>query len=529
MANVVALPILLPLASAVFLLALRGEKAQRATVLTAALQVAVAIYLVAKAQAGAILVLRVGGWDPHLGIVWVVDRFSAAMVLLACATSLVTALYLPRSLAPGQDHPFLRPLQQFLLVGVNGAFVTGDLFNLFVFFEILLLSSFVLLFLGARGEALRRAYPYVVVNLVASALFLAGVGAVYGTTGTVNMAELARRASGEVSSAFWAAIVVVLLVFSVKTALAPVFVWLPDAYPQAPIAINALFAGLLTKVGVYTLVRAVPLFLGPTRTPFHDVLVWVSAATMVIGVLGALGRGSIRGILSFHVVSQVGYMTFALGLLTRGAVAAAIFFLIHQVVVKTALFLAGGIAERMGGSGDLQTVRGLARTHPWVAAAYLVPALSLAGLPPSSGFFGKLVLIVAGVREGAWVPTAIAVAVSFVTLASMLKIWNAAFWGPPTPDLDERPARDPGILFATISLSVATLALGVFAGPVHRFCERAAQDLLETGPYVAAVLGPVQESHGATSSRALLQGPVQESHGATSSRALLQGPEGVAP
>jgi multicomponent Na+:H+ antiporter subunit D len=488
--SVIALPVLLPLITAIVLLVIRARRA--AYVIAACGAVATfasTVVLAVLTWSGRILVLRLGSWRPQLGIVWVADRLAATMLVLSALTSLAMLVYLPASLRDGRERKFLLPQHQFLMVGVHGAFVTGDLFNLFVFFEILLLASFVLVSLGERGEQLRRTYPYVVVNLVASTLFLGGVGAVYATVGTVNLAELARRAAASPPSAFWAAIVLVLVVFAVKTALAPVFVWLPDAYPHAPIAVSALFAGLLTKVGVYTLLRGVPLFLGPTSTRFHQVLVVVSAVTMVVGGLGALGRRNIRAILSFHIVSQVGYMVLGIALLTPLTVAAAIFFVVHQIVAKSALFFAGGIAERIGGSGDLEDVHGLARTHPWVAVGFFVPALALAGMPPLSGFWGKLFLLDAGFRSGAYVATGVALATSLLTLASMLKIWTATFWGAPSGHRAPELGRDRGMLTATLGLASLTVVIGFAAGPLANFTAATATELLQISPYVEAVLG----------------------------------------
>jgi multicomponent Na+:H+ antiporter subunit D len=377
------------------------------------------------------------------------------------------------------------------MAGVNGSFLTGDLFNLFVFFEIMLLASFVLISLGARARQLRQTFPYVVVNLVASALLLGGVGTLYGTVGTVNMAELSRRvAGGELPPVFWGALALVLVVFAVKTALVPVFFWLPDAYPEGPIAISGLFAGLLTKVGVYAFFRVVPLVGGSDAGILHTVLLFLATVTMLLGVLGALGRSSIREILSFHIVSQVGYMVFGLAIFTPLAVAAGIFYIVHHIIVKTALFFAGGIAERVGGSGELGAVSGMAKTHPWVAAGFFVPAMALAGLPPFSGFWGKFFLIVAGYQAGEWAATTIALLVGLLTLASMMKIWTAVFWGRPEGQQAPALGHDRGMVAGTLGLAALSVVIGLLAAPFFAFSQRAAEQLLAVAPYVDAVLGP---------------------------------------
>jgi multicomponent Na+:H+ antiporter subunit D len=492
MSNLPAAPILLPLLTAILLIPLTGrpELQRRVAIASGAALLALVLWLAVRATAGEILVLPLGNWHPTVGIVWVVDALSAVMLVLTAITSLATLVYAPGGLRHGRESPFFHPLHQFVLVGVNGAFITGDFFNLFVFFEVMLLASFAMISLGARPEQLNRTFPYVLVNLVASALFLAGVGGLYGTAGSVNMAEVARRAAtGELPPTFWAAAILVLVVFAIKTALVPLFFWLPDSYPEAPLPSAAFFAGILTKVGVYTLFRSVPLLTGREPDAFHAVLLFIAAATMLIGVLGALGRSTIREILSFHIVSQVGYMIFGLALYTPLAVAAGIFYVVHHIIVKSALFLAGGIAERVGGSGRLGAVSGMAATHPWVAAAFFVPAMALAGLPPFSGFWGKFLLIIAGFEAGAYASTGVAIIVSLLTLASMLKIWTATFWGAPKVEAVPRLPYARSMVGATAALAGLSVVIGLLAAPLFDLSERAAAQLLEVTPYVDAVLG----------------------------------------
>jgi multicomponent Na+:H+ antiporter subunit D len=489
---IVMIPVLLPLLTAVLLMPFSGRLRlqQMLSLGSGALLLATALVIAVRTARGSILVLAVGSWSPRVGIVWVTDALAALMLLFAAIVAMATLAYAPGSLRGAREQRSFYPLQQLLMAGVNGSLVTGDFFNLFVFFEIMLLSSFALISLGTRAMGLRQAFAYVVVNLVASALLLGGVGAVYGTTGTVNMAELALRVrEGGLPGVFWGSAALVLVVFMAKAALVPVFFWLPDAYPKASVAVNGLFAGLLTKVGVYTLFRSVPLVGAAAPGGLQSALLVIAAATMVVGVVGALGRSSIRGILSFHIVSQVGYMIFGLAVFTPLAVAAGLFHTIHNMVAKTALIFAGGIAEGIGGSGKLGDVRGLARTHPWVAAGFFVPAMSLAGLPALSGFWGKLLLVVGGFRAGAFAVTAISLAVGLLTLASMLKIWTAVFWGEPTGERMPQVRSDRGMVGATLGLSALTVILGLAVAPVFTYLERTATALLEVAPYVDAVLG----------------------------------------
>lgn len=486
--NAVAIPVLLPLGTAALAALIAHRRVERGLLaVSAGLVLAAAAWLVARTAAGEILVLELGGWGPGVGITWVVDRLGAAMLGLSALVSLATVLYAPGALRLAERR-FFFPLQQLLVFGVNGAFVTGDLFNLFVCFEVLLVASYVLISLGGRRTQLVQTVPYVLLNVLGSAVFLAGVGGVYGATGTVNLAELATRVeTGAVGEAFWHPMALVLVAFALKAALAPLFFWLPDAYAEAPLAVGGFLAGLLTKVGVYALYRTVPL-LASSADALGPTLIWTATATMAIGVLGALGRSSLRGILSFHIISQVGYMVLGLGLLTRAALAAAIFYVVHHVLVKAALFLAVGAVERETGVSRLGDLGGVARRRPWLAVAFLIPALALAGVPPLSGFWGKLFLVQAGLAAEAVVPAVVAVVVSLLTLASMLKVWSSVYWGEASPAVVAAAPRR--LLAGPLVLVGASLLVGLLAAPVYGFADAAASDLLARDPYVAAVLGP---------------------------------------
>jgi multicomponent Na+:H+ antiporter subunit D len=499
-ALLVVIPIALPLITASLLLPFTGRaRAQRAVSLASGvLLFASAALTVSETARGDILVLLLGAWSPDVGIVWVADGLSAVMLLASATVSLASLIYASGSLRVASARRYFYPLHQLLLVGVDGSLLTGDFFNLFVFFEIMLLSSFALMAPGRRAAGLRAVFPYVLVSLVASALFLISVGAIYGAAGTVNMAELSVRvASGGLPVHFNAAAALLLVVLVVKTGLFPVFMWLPDSYPAAPIVVNGLFAGLLTKVGVYALFRAVPLVGGPAPGRIHAALVVLASITMLVGVLGALGRDSIRGVLSFHIVSQVGYMIFGLGVFTPIAVAAGLFHAIHNMIAKTALIFAGGIAERAGGTGALYRARGLARPYPWVAAGFFVSAISLSGLPPFSGFWGKWFLVIAGFQAGAFAATAISLLVGLLTLASMLKLWNAIFWGEPEGLRNPAIGRDPALVSATLWLSALTVVAGVLAAPIFAHLERVAAQIIEVAPYVDAVRGAPGGARGA--------------------------------
>jgi multicomponent Na+:H+ antiporter subunit D len=281
--------------------------------------------------------------------------------------------------------------------------------------------------------------------------------------------------------------------FAIKAALFPFFFWLPASYHTPPIAVSAIFAGLLTKVGVYALLRTFTLIFTGDAEFTRTLLLVIAALTMTTGVLGAASQMEYRRVLSFHIISQIGYMVMGLALKTALGLTGAVFYLMHHIVVKTNLFLIGGIVRHLGGSYDLKRLGGIYRSRPWFAAAFLVPAFSLAGIPPLSGFWGKLVVIKAGLDAGAYVVTAVALGVGFMTLYSMVKLWNEAFWkaSPDTPPTDAETRRVPLVLLAPVlGLAVLTVGLGLGAGPAFDLAARAGAQLSDPSAYIAAVLEP---------------------------------------
>ncbi len=492
MTAVVGLVVVLPLLAAAVVLAFRHRSAVRdvLTLSTMAATTGLAAALLVAVDRDGTVVLRVGGWAPELGIVLVADLFAALILLVAFATILVVELFAigQRRTPAGADPAVVSPILLVLAGGVGLSILTGDLFTLFVAFELILVASYVLLTHQGREAQIRSGMTYVVINLFASTLFLFGVAIVYAATGTVNMALLAERipelpAATQVGIGLW-----FLVVFGTKAAIFPLFAWLPDSYPTAPTTITAVFAGLLTKIGVYVLIRFFTLMeldqLGP-------LLLVIAGLTMVIGVAGALAQDDVKRILSFHVVSQIGYMIMGLGIFTVAGVAGAVLFLVHQIPVKTVMFLAGGLIEDDQGTSALNKVGGLATSRPVIAVLFALPALSLAGLPPFSGFVAKLALVDAGVAAGDYVIVVVSLVASILTLLSMTKIWIGAFWGEVTPAaVPASSRRSVGIMQTAATIAVlGTIAVAVLAGVLWPMCEEIAADLLARAPYVTAVLG----------------------------------------
>ncbi|HWG91087.1 MAG TPA: Na+/H+ antiporter subunit D [Candidatus Thermoplasmatota archaeon] len=493
------LPILIPLlTAAVSLLFLRRPAVQKALGLlgTGALLVT-SLVLFRTVQTDGILATQMGDWPAPFGITLVADLLSAIMVVLTGIMGFGTAIYSMKSVDAGRVSFGYYPLLNVLLMGVCGAFLTGDLFNLYVWFEVLLIASFVLLALGGERPQVEGAIKYVALNLVSSALFLAGVGILYGATGTLNMADLSVKLTNLPETGLITTVAVLFLVaFGIKAATFPLFFWLPASYHTPPIAVSAVFAGLLTKVGVYALLRAFTLIFTQDVAFTHTIILVMAGLTMITGVLGAAAQYDFRRILSFHIVSQIGYMIMGLGLYTPLALAGSVFYLLHHIIVKTNLFFVAGVADRLGGSFELRRLGGLYRAYPWLAILFLIPALSLAGIPPLSGFWAKLILLQAGLETGQWVIVAVALVVSLLTVFSMTKIWSEAFWKPApagTPLDGTKPAprarRYALMLIPVVGLAAMTVVIGLLAGPFLDIATASAAQLMDPTAYVEAVLG----------------------------------------
>jgi multicomponent Na+:H+ antiporter subunit D len=303
------------------------------------------------------------------------------------------------------------------------------------------------------------------------------------------MADLAQKmdhlSNGGLSSAL---AVLFLVAFGLKAAVFPLFFWLPASYHTCPVPVSAIFAGLLTKVGVYVLIRVFTLLFVHDVEYTHSLLLAISVLTMITGVLGALAQNEFRRILSFHIISQIGYMLFGLALFTPLALAGSIFYIVHHIIVKTNLFLVSGVARRLGGSFELKRLGGLNALHPALGALFLIPALSLAGLPPLSGFFAKLALVQAGLDQQRYLAVGVALAVSLMTLLSMMKIWNEAFWKAAPSSQIRGSGAEATMMMPIAALAALTVMTGFGVGPLFELSQAAAHQLLDRGSYVAAVL-----------------------------------------
>ncbi|MGH1503279.1 MAG: proton-conducting transporter membrane subunit [Acidimicrobiales bacterium] len=479
MSLLIVLPIVAPLAATALSLLVRPWPRVRDAVTLSGLLAAfaAAVALLVRVEANGTHRLRVGEWNPELGIELVADLFAVLVLPVALGVIVLVELFSigQRRTRWAADPQLVGPLLGVLTSGVSLSMLTGDLFTLFVSFELILVASYVLLTHQGTRAQIRSGMTYVAMNLLASTLFLLGTAFVYTATGTVNLALLAERLPELESGVKLGIGAWFFVVFGTKAAVFPLFSWLPDSYPTAPTTITAVFAGLLTKIGVYAMIRF------HTMTQMDElgpVLLVVAGLTMLIGAVGALAQGDMKRILSFHVISQIGYMLMGLGLFSTAGLTGAIVFLVHHMPVKTVLFLVGGLIEGSEGSSDLDRIGGLAGRRPIVAALFAVPAISLAGLPPFSGFVAKLGVISAGVEASEALVVAAALVAGVLTLLSMTKIWIGVFWGASTDDDDLQPRGSSRAMTAATALAVAgTIGISLAAGGLFELAGRAALEL----------------------------------------------------
>jgi len=475
--NFLAAPLVVPLATAAACVAFSSNRrVQRGLSVTGSLGLlVVASALLAAVLRGGTQRLAVGGWPVPFGIELAADLTSALLVVAASIVGLAVTTHALGSIDARREGFGFHALVHVLLMGVCGAFLTGDLFNLFVWFEVLLISSFVLLALGAEKPQLAAALKYVAINLVASSIFLVALGLLYGALGTLNMADLAARLSRSENPGFAAPLAMMFLVsFGIKAGLFPLHFWLPASYHTPPPVVGALFAGLLTKVGVYALLRTFSLIFVSYPLP-HIVLLWLSGITMIVGGLGAIVQTDLRRLLAYNVLVGVGAMVLGVGLNTAASLSGTLMYMLQSALTSTAAFLVAGAVREVAQTDDLTKMGGLAAERPRLSAAFLLVGFALAGVPPLTGFFGKSSVLMATLQEGQYALATAVVVSSLLTLASILRAWNLAFWRPGTAT---EGRRIYGVRLPTAAILVAMLAFTVAAGPIMAAVNQAGRLLL---------------------------------------------------
>ncbi len=481
MSALVAAPVLVPLATVVLttLASRRPTLQQVVSFVGALIFLACAVALVASAAIDQPARTAFGSWVAPYGIEFHLDRVGAALVLITALMGAVSLLFLASDADAGPRHPLLLPLVHGVLAGVGGAFSTADLFNLYVWFEVMLICALGLFAIGGRLDQLDASFKYLVLNLLGTLLLLIAIGAVYGATGHLNFGALAEAAPALSPGLSTALLTALLLAFLIKAGSFPLYAWLPASYHTLPAPVLALFAGLLTKVGVYAVLRTVGDVFAPAPDVVMEALGWIAAATMLFGVLGAAYHWDMRRILAFHIVSQIGFILLAVALAGEAGNAATLFYTVHHIIVKANLFLIAAMIWRLTGSYDLRRIGGLYRLRPALGLLFLVPALSLVGIPPLSGFWAKLMVLQEALAQGRYAWAALALAVSVLTLYSMVKIWMEAFWKRHPDDRWQPPAatRLAPAWAATLGLAALTLVISLYPQWLLAYAQAAARTL----------------------------------------------------
>ncbi|WP_255196761.1 complex I subunit 5 family protein [Halorarius litoreus] len=511
--HVVIAPLLAALATAVVTLLVRpyGRLQRAVSVLGGLAYLGGVAVLFERVTAGGPLVYQLSNWDAPFGIVLVADALAVFMLGLAAVVSLAALVFSVWYLDTDDQRLSYHALFHFMLVGVTGSFLTGDLFNLFVWFEVMLMSSYVLVVFYSGAEHTKAALQYAVLNLVGSAVMLLAIGGIYSVTGTLNMADIARRLAAPAEYGITESVPAVLglsavlfAVFALKAGVAPFQFWVPAAYRAAPAPVTAVLAGVVKKVGIYAMVRlyftvfaaatlpvSLPFVEGSSFLAFFGPVMFLMAvASILLGGISAVNQPDVDGLLAYSSIGQVGFIVLPLAVAATVpdvrvlGITAALVYSLNHALAKGLLFLGSGATFRGVGSGRFADLGGLSERDPVLAGAFFVGALSLIGIPPLSGFFGKFLVFDVGVRAGSNLVLGAALVGAILTIAYFSRAWNRAFWGPPV-EYDRRPA----LVAVVVVLAVVVVAVGIGFDPVFEAATRGAEAAVNRSGYVDAVLG----------------------------------------
>lgn len=491
MNNVIVLPLLIPLVTAVILIfCSKYVRVQRwISAVSITVNLLVALFIVSQVNNEGIQTLHMGGWQPPYGIVFVADMLAALLVLTTLIVAAACLFYSFRSIGEKREKHYFYAFFQFLLAGVIGSFLTGDLFNLFVCFEVMLIASYALIVLGGTKRQLRETLKYMLINIISSTLFVAAVAYLYGTVGTLNMAHLSLRVAEVQQDGILSVIgLLFLIVFALKAGLF-LFFWLPGSYSAPPAAVTALFGALLTKVGLYAIIRTFTLIFYHDTGGIHAVIGWMAAATMILGSLGAVAYKDLGRILNYNIIISVGFIAFGIATASSDSLNGAVFYLMHDMIAKALLFILGGIIIASAGANKLSDMGGLMKRHPLVGWMFFIVALALVGIPPLSGFLGKVLIVRGGLSGGHYVLTGLALASSLAVLYSLIKVFMGAFWGESPRLQESKPVRIHKTAYAAaIGLTVMVIVLGVGSEWIYSYTSQAGAVLSDPSLYINAVL-----------------------------------------
>lgn len=491
MNNIIVLPMIVPIITAIFLVFLRDFiKLQRIiSLLTMGFVIGITVLLLGVVQAEGIMKLDFSGWLPPYGILFVADSFALILVLTASIITFICLIYAFASIGERHERMFFYPFVLFLIAGVNGSFLTGDIFNLFVCFEVTLLASYVLVALGGEKIQLRESLKYVLINVVASWMFLVALAFLYGTVKTLNMAHIAQRVAEFGQDPVLTTVAILfLIVFALKAGLL-LFFWLPGSYSVPPTAVQALFAALLTKVGVYALFRTFTLMFPLNQEVTQQIIGVMAGITIIAGCMGAFAGKDVRSIATYNIIIAIGFILIGLATGTETGFAGAIYYLVHDMLAKALLFLLIGTMVYLTGEIIVKRMSGLIRNYPLFGWIYFIVMCALAGIPPLSGFIGKVLIGQGAIEGGNYVLLAIGFASSIIVLYSLLRILLASFFGETTISEDHQKSIPKLSMTAFSLLALCIISLGIGAEAVSPFVEDAAKTLADPSIYINAVLG----------------------------------------
>ncbi|WP_438313337.1 Na+/H+ antiporter subunit D [Sporosarcina sp. FA9] len=490
MNNIIVLPMIIPLLTGILLVFIRNSvRLQRILSFVAIVITAViSLYILNLIQTDGILRIDFGGWMPPYGISFVADSFSVLLVLTTAIVTAMVLLYSFSSIGAAHENMYFYSLVLFLIAGVNGSFLTGDLFNLFVCFEVMLLSSYVLITLGGRKIQLVESIKYVVINVVSSWFFLLGIAYLYGTVGTLNLAHLSVRVAEVGQGPLLTTIAIIfLVVFSLKSGLLLYF-WLPGSYSVPPTAVAALFGALLTKVGIYAMFRMFTLVFYHEPSITHTLIGIMAALTMIGGSIGAIAYKDIRQIAAYNVVITVGFILVGLAVSTQVALEGSVYYIVHDMIIKALLFLLIGTMIYVTKTSRIEEMSGLIRNYPLIGWSFFLTLMSIAGIPPLSGFIGKVLIGQGAIETGSFVLLAIAFISSVFVLYSLLRIFMNTFWGETIISEEDEVPLEKGMLIPVVLLGIATIALGFGAEWIAIYVQDAATTLMNPEIYIDAVM-----------------------------------------
>jgi len=494
MNSLITLPILIPLLTAITtLFAWHKLSLQRLLTLTGCFCFLIdSFILLTHTLQTSYLVAYLGNWPAPFGITLVSDILSSSLIFITAIIAFCVALYTCSDIDRAAGKAGFYPAYCILLAGVSGAFLTGDLFNLYVWFEVILISSFILLSLNADKKQLEGSLKYAVLNLIATLILLTAIAFLYGMTGTLNMADLSIELSRPQHIGLITTISVIFIIaFGTKAALFPLFFWLPAAYPTPHFSTSAIFAGLLSKVGVYALIRTFTLFFLTNGNYLHNIILILSLLTLIIGILIAIAQIEIRRIFSFSLISHIGFMTLGLALFTPLALIGSIFYLLQHMLVKTQLFLCSGLIQYFSRNNTPGKAKDFYQTQSLFSILFFIAIFSLAGLPPSPGFWAKFILLKACFQMHNYFTLFIVLIVSFLTLFLGARIWQTRFLETPINSSSNHEIMVKNkffLLLPTILLTAMILLIGVFPAPIYHIAQTASDQLFHPDGYVHAVL-----------------------------------------